>query len=112
MVGRAGSAQYKIADCKFKNCNHWKLEDGAPAIFASAKIPDGMPADGWLSENIKIENCTFEDCSDSPVRLENMRDAADAASVNEGAGTPNGSPAPEPAANADGKKSPNAPTAQ
>lgn len=102
----------KIADCKFKNCNHWKLEDGAPAIFASAKIPDGMPADGWLSENIKIENCTFENCSDTPVRLENMRDTADTASVNEDAGTPNGSPAPEPAANADGKKSPNAQAAQ
>ena len=69
-----------------------------------------MPADGWLSENIKIENCTFEDCSDSPVRLENMRDAADTAGTNADADTPNGSTAPAPAA--DGKKSPNAQAAQ
>lgn len=63
----------KIEGCSFKNCNHWRLEDGAPAIYASAKFPESAAAEGWVGENISVEGCTFEDCSEVPVRLENIK---------------------------------------
>lgn len=69
----------KIEDCSFKNCNHWRLEEGAPAIYASAKFPESAAAEGWVGENISVEGCSFEDCSEVPVRLEYIKNIGESA---------------------------------
>ena len=64
-----------IKNCKFDNCGtRWNRNKLPPAIWDDASFCKGVPKNGYVNENVKIEDCEFINCN---VLLQQTKNVAE-----------------------------------
>ncbi len=58
-----------VSGCLFVDCNRVGVKSGA-SVCDGAKFSESTPSEGWVHNSIRVQNCRFKSCSESPVLLD------------------------------------------